>query len=199
MTRVALTGGIGSGKSAVADLLRERGCVVIDADALAREAVAPGSAGLVEVVGEFGPEVLDSAGHLDRGALAALAFSSPDRRRALEGILHPRIAARRQELLREQPEDVIVFCEVPLLVETGGRSGWDAVIVVDCPDDIRLQRLVEGRGMALDDARRRMSAQASREERLAIADYVIDNSGSRSSLSDQVSDILRSIDAARGT
>lgn len=195
--RVGLTGGIGSGKSSVSSLLRARGAVVIDADQLAREVVAPGSPGLAAVAEEFGPAAIAADGSLDRAALAAIVFSDPARRRALESITHPRIAALSAALIAAAPPGSVVVYDMPLLVEQGPSTmqGWDAIVVVDAPDDVRLSRLV-ARGMAAEDAGARMSAQVSREERLAAADFVVDNSGSLRDLEDQVDRLWAQLRAA---
>ena len=185
--RIALTGGIGSGKSTVAQFLRSRGAVVVDADAIAREVVEPGQPALAEIRETFGPEVIAADGRLDRARLAEIVFSDADALARLNGITHPRIAERSAELLARAPSDAVVVYDMPLLVEQGpaALAGWDRIIVVDCPDDTRLERLVE-RGLDADDAGRRISAQATREERLAVADVVIDNSGDLSALESQL-------------
>lgn len=186
--RIAVTGGIGSGKSAVTGLLAQHGAVVIDADAIAREIVEPGQPALRDITEEFGPAVMRSDGTLDRQALASIVFSDADALARLNSITHPRIAERSAELLDRAPDDAVVVYDMPLLVEQGSAAlqGWDYVIVVDCPDALRLDRLVR-RGMDRQDARRRMDAQASREDRLAAADIVLDNSGDLDALRSQVS------------
>jgi len=185
--RVALTGGIGSGKSTVSDLLAERGAIIIDADAIARAIVEPGEPALTEIAEAFGAVMIGPDERLDRGRLAALVFDDPDALRRLNAITHPRIAQRSTELIAQAPTGAVVVYDMPLLVEQGTEalSGWDHIVVVDCPDDVRLDRVVE-RGMDIEDARRRMASQARREERLSVADTVIDNSGDLSSLSRQV-------------
>ena len=185
MRRVGLTGGIGSGKSTVSAMFADLGAFVIDADAVAREVVEPGSDGLRALVEEFGPHILSSDGALDRAALADLVFSDPGARERLNAITHPRIAARTAELMAELPEDAVMIHDVPLLAELGLQSAYDLVVVVDAPDDVRIQRLV-ARGLSEADARARIAAQASRAQRLAIADVVIDNSGDLTSLRAQV-------------
>jgi len=177
MLTVGLTGGIGSGKSSVARLLALRGAVVIDADVIARDIVQPGEPTLQRVVERFGAEILLPDGHLNRGALAAVVFNDSDALADLNAIMHPVIAQRSRELERQAPAGSVIVHDSPLLVEQGLDHAYDVVVVVDCPDDVRLDRLVNQRGMAADDARARMAAQASRDERLAVADYVIDNSG----------------------
>ena len=176
MKSVALTGGIGSGKSTVASLLAERGAYVVDADAIAREVVRPGEPALRQIAQEFGSEVLAPDGSLDRGALASVVFGDSAALARLNAITHPRIAQRSAELTASAPADALVVYDMPLLVEQGPEAlvGWDAVVVVDAPDEVRLERLVT-RGLDRADAQRRMAAQASREERLAAADVVIDN------------------------
>lgn len=186
---VGLTGGIGSGKSEVARLLAAYGAVVVDADALAREAVAPGTAGLERVVAEFGAEILDPDGTLDRGRLAAEVFADPQARRRLEAIVHPVVAARSAELVAAAPDDAVVVYDVPLLVENGLAPGFDLVVVVDAPEEVRVERLVAGRSMSEGDVRDRIGAQATREERLAVADVVLDNAGTLEQLEDQVAEL----------
>jgi dephospho-CoA kinase len=183
---VGLTGGIGSGKSTVARLLADKGAVVIDADRLAREVVEPGTEAYRRVVERFGPGVVAPDGTLDRPALARIVFADPEARRDLERITHPAIGARMAERMAElSGTDAVVVLDVPLLVESG-RTDVAGVIVVDCPEEVAVERLVAQRGMDPVDARRRMAAQASREERLARADFVIDNSGSPEELRAQV-------------
>lgn len=185
MRRVGLTGGAGAGKSTVAARLRELGAVVIDADALAREVLAPNTDGLREVVLAFGDHVLRPDGSLDRAALAAVVFADPEQRLRLEQITHPRIAARTAELLAGVPDDAVVVHDVPLLVEKSLGSAYDLVIVVDAPVDLRVRRLV-GRGLTEADARARIAAQATEEERRAVAGVWLDNAGSPDDLVRQV-------------
>jgi dephospho-CoA kinase len=175
---VGLTGGIGSGKSEVSRRLAELGAVLIDADLLAREAVEPGSEGLAEVVRAFGPSVLQDDGALDRAALGAMVFADPERRGQLNAIVHPRVRARAAELMAAASDEAVVVQDIPLLVETGQAGSFDVVVVVDAPDDVRIRRLAERNGMTREEATARMAAQATREERLAAADHVIENSGS---------------------
>lgn len=183
--RVGLTGGTGAGKSTVARRLAERGAVVVDADVLARGVLAPGTPGLAAVVEEFGPGVLTPDGALDRASLAAVAFSSPDRRRALEAITHPRIAARSHQLFGAAPPDAVVVHDVPLLVEKRMGANYHLVLVVDAPEDVRVARLVE-RGLTGADARARIAAQAGDAERRAAADVWLDNSGDQTALESHV-------------
>lgn len=175
---VGLTGGIASGKSAVADLLAERGAVIVDSDRLAREVVAPGTAGLAEVVRRFGPGVLAADGSLDRAALGRIVFADPSARAELEAIVHPRVRARASELTASAPPGAVVVQVIPLLVETGQDGDFDIVVVVDVDPEVQLARLRQRDGFGPAEAAARVSAQASRERRLQAADAVIDNSGS---------------------
>ena len=195
MIKVGLTGGIGSGKSEVARLLAAHGAVVVDADALAREAVAPGSEGLARVVAEFGADVLDVDGSLDRSKLAQIVFADADRLAALNAIVHPYVGRRSQEIVAAVPADAVVVYDVPLLVENRLESEFDVVIVVDAPVGVRLRRLVEHRGMDLADARSRMAAQALDEVRRASADVVLVNDGDLDTLRRRVAQLW----ADRGT
>ena len=185
MIRIGLTGGIGSGKSTVARLLAERGAVVIDADHIAREIVEPGQPALTEIAERFGAEVISPDGSLDRGALAAIVFADSHALADLNAITHPRIAQRTAELIEAAPDDAVVVYDMPLLVENGLTEGWDHVIVVDADREVRIQRLIE-RGLDAADIEARMSRQASDEERRAVADIVIDNSGDIDALETQV-------------
>ncbi len=198
MLRVGLTGGIGSGKSTVAALLAERGAVVIDADVLAREVVAPGTPGYDRVVATFGPDVLAPDGTLDRPRLGQLVFADADLLAALNGIVHPLVAARSADLAAEAPEDAVLVMDIPLLVENHLEGAYDVVVVVDAPDDVRLDRLVRVRGLPEADARSRMAAQASREERLEAADFVVDNSGDPTELAQAVDSLWSDLVAASG-
>lgn len=187
---VGLTGGIGSGKSTVAGLLAARGAVVVDADRLAREVVAAGTPGHRAVVDRFGPRVVAGDGSLDRKALAGVVFDDPEALADLNAIVHPAVrAAIADRLAALAPTDAVVVLEIPLLVESGRSYGASKVIVVDCPEEVALRRLADGRGMDPDDARRRMAAQVSRAERLAAADVVIDNAGSLADLKAQVDEV----------
>ncbi|MGV9561643.1 dephospho-CoA kinase [Streptomyces sp. NPDC003480] len=175
MLKVGLTGGIGAGKSEVSRLLVECGAVLIDADRIAREVVAPGTPGLAAVVEAFGEDVLTPDGSLDRPRLGSLVFSDPGKLAVLNSIVHPLVGARSRELETAAPEDAVVVHDVPLLTENGLAPLYDVVVVVDASPATQLDRLVRLRGMTEEDARARMAAQASREKRLEIADIVIDN------------------------
>jgi len=194
--RVGLTGGVASGKSTVSAMLAELGAVVIDADLLAREAVAPGSDGLAEVVAAFGPEVLTPEGELDRPAVGAIIFADPERRRVLESILHPRVRARAAQIESAVAAEAVVVHDIPLLAETGQAAGFDAVVVVDVPAEVQVERMTRLRGMAREDAEARIAAQASREQRRAIATYVIDNTGSIEDLRAEVARVFGELQSA---
>ena len=183
--RIGLTGGIGSGKSTVSALLAARGAVVIDADRIAREVVEPGTPGLAAVVDAFGADVVTADGSLDRPALAAVVFGDPEARKRLDGIVHPLVRSRAAELASAAPEDAVVVHDVPLLVETGQAGSYDLVLVVEADPETRVSRLVR-RGLTADDARARMAAQATDEQRRAVADVVLDNSGTEAELAAQV-------------
>lgn len=187
--RIGLTGGIASGKSTVSARLAQLGAVVVDADRLAREVVEPGTAGLAAVVEEFGDDVLTDDGTLDRAALGALVFASDDRRRALEAIIHPLVRAAGAELEASAAPGALVVHDIPLLVEAGRAEDFDAVVVVDVGTDVQIDRMVRDRGMSEDDARARIAAQASREQRLAVADVVIENTGSLDDLLARVDEV----------
>lgn len=176
MIRVGLTGGIGSGKSTVAGLLAEHGALVIDADRMAREVVEPGQPALAEIAERFGSQALAADGSLDRSALAAIVFTDATALSDLNAITHPRIAQRTAELIEAAASDAVVVYDVPLLVETNAAEGWDAVIVVEADHDVRVRRLIE-RGLTEEDIEARMSRQATDEQRRAVADIVIVNSG----------------------
>lgn len=186
MLRVGLTGGIGSGKSEISRRLAAHGAVLIDADALAREAVAPGTPGLAEVVAAFGGGVLGSDGSLDRARLGDIVFADKALLAKLNGIVHPRVEARMRELEDAAEPGSIVVHDVPLIAESGIAGHFDVVLVVDCPPEQQLDRLVRLRGMTREQAMARMAAQASPEQRLAIADIVVDNSGTLAELDQQV-------------
>lgn len=183
--RVGLTGGVGAGKSSVAALLAERGAVVIDADAVAREVVEPGTPGFAAVVEHFGASVVGADGRLDRPALAAIVFADAGQRNALNAIVHPLVRRRSGELMAAAPAGAIVVYDMPLLVEHGSAADFDVVVVVLADVDVRLRRLAD-RGMPADDARARMANQASDDERRAVADEVVVNDGDRATLAAQV-------------
>lgn len=198
---MGLTGGIGSGKSTVSALLEERGAVVVDADRIAREVVGPGGPAYQPVVDRFGPGVVTADGAIDRPALAAVVFADPSARADLEAITHPVVGAAMAERLTAQAgTDHVVVLDVPLLVEGGRRRsggvasgqrqdlphGVAAVVVVDTPPEVAVSRLVRDRGMKAAEVEARMAAQATREDRLALADVVIDNSGSTEDLVGEV-------------
>ncbi|MEU3573114.1 dephospho-CoA kinase [Kitasatospora sp. NPDC036755] len=186
MLKIGLTGGIGAGKSEVSRLFAAHGAVIVDSDVIAREVVAPGTDGLAAVVAEFGPRVLREDGTLDRPALGAVVFADPERLKALNAIVHPLVRARSAELEAAAAPDAVVVHDVPLLAENGLAPLFDLVVVVDAADEVRVDRLVRLRGMAEEEARARMAAQASREDRLAIADLVIDNGGGLAELEARV-------------
>jgi dephospho-CoA kinase len=183
---IGLTGGIGSGKSTVSALLAERGAVIVDADRIAREVVEPGTPGLAAVVSAFGEGVVGPDGGLDRAALAAVVFADAEARARLDGIVHPLVRARAAEVVAAAPPDAVLVHDIPLLVETGQAGRYELVLVVQADLDTRVARLV-ARGMTEDDARARIAAQATDEQRAAVADVVLDNSGTREELAAQVS------------
>ena len=199
MLRVGLTGGIGSGKSEVARRLAARGAVLTDADVAAREVVVPGSRGLSQIVAAFGDNVLSPDGSLDRARLGEIVFGDPGLRARLNGIVHPlvrewmdaaeRTAAQAADRSAAKTRGPIVVHDVPLLAESRGKGGFDLVIVVDVPAELQAERLVSQRGMTRGQARARMEAQASREQRLEVADIVIDNSGSLDDLDCRVAEV----------
>jgi dephospho-CoA kinase len=187
---VGLTGGVASGKSTVSAVLRDLGAVVVDADALAREVVEPGTPGLAAVAAAFGPEVLADDGSLDRGRLGAVVFADPDRRQALEAIIHPLVRARAAQIEAAADPGAVVVHDIPLLVETGQEKSFDAVIVVDVPEDVQVERAARERGWSREEARSRIAAQASREQRRAAATYVVDNSGTTEDLRQRVAEVF---------
>jgi dephospho-CoA kinase len=186
--RVGLTGGVGSGKSTVATLLAEHGAVVIDADAIAREVVEPGTPGFEAVVATFGEDVVGPDGRLDRPKLAGIVFGDESKRVQLNAIVHPLVGQRTIELAQAAPADAVVVYDIPLLVENNMAAGFDIVLVVEADQDLRLARLAE-RGMAADDARERMAAQATDEQRREVADVVIENNDSLADLKATVDDL----------
>lgn len=189
MFRVGLTGGIAAGKSVALDRFAELGACVIDADVLAREAVAPGTVGLEEVVEAFGDGVLAPDGSLDRARLGTIVFGDDEARRRLNGIVHPevrRLSAEREALVAARDPRAVVVHDIPLLVETGQAESFHLVAVVVAPEDVRLQRLVTSRGMSEDEARARIAAQATDAERLAVADVTLDGGGAPEALRTEV-------------
>jgi len=190
---VGLTGGVASGKSTVSAMLAELGAVVIDADQLAREVVAPGTGGLARVVEEFGPRVLTETGDLDRAALGAVVFADEDARRRLEGIIHPLVHARGRELEESAPAGALVVHDIPLLAESGRAESFDAVIVVDAPREVQVERMTSSRGWTVEEAEARIAAQATREQRLAVATHVIENTGTLEDLRDRVTEVFEEL------
>jgi dephospho-CoA kinase len=187
---VGLTGGIGSGKSTTAALLRARGAAVIDADELARRAVEPGSAALTRVADRFGPGVLLDGGGLDRAAMARIVFEDPEARRALEAIVHPEVARLFMEAVeRYRGTDRVVVYVVPLLVENHLEAMFDLVIVVTAPEGVRVARVIRDRGLTEDEARARMAAQPTDEERVRVADEILDNAGPPEALASAVDEL----------
>jgi dephospho-CoA kinase len=187
--RVGLTGGIGSGKSEVSRRLAAQGAVLIDADQISRQVVEPGTPGLAAIVAEFGPEVLLPDGSLNRPRLGEMIFADPELRGKLNGIVHPIVRARSQELEDAAEPGAIVVQDVPLLTENKLAGLFDLVVVVDVPPRVQIDRLTRNRDMTREQAKARMDAQASRADRLAIAAIVIDNSGSLAELDRQVGEL----------
>ncbi|OBB81244.1 dephospho-CoA kinase [Mycobacterium colombiense] len=178
MLRIGLTGGIGAGKSALSSTFEQCGAVIVDGDVIAREVVQPGTEGLAALVEAFGSDILLADGSLDRPALAAKAFRDDEARKTLNGIVHPLVGNRRSEIIASVPEDSVVVEDIPLLVESGMAPLFPLVVIVHADVEVRLRRLVDQRGMPEDDARARIAAQASDEQRRAVADIWLDNSGS---------------------
>ena len=193
MTRVGLTGGVASGKSTVATMLADLGAVVIDADALARDVVAGGTPGLAAVVEEFGEELLGPDGELDRPAMGRLVFGDESARRRLEAIVHPLVFERIVQLEEQAPEGAVVVHDIPLLAESGRADTFDAVIVVDAPEEVQVARMTGDRGWTPEDARSRIAAQADPADRLAIATHVIENTGTREDLRNRVAEVFAEV------
>lgn len=197
MVRLGLTGGIGSGKSFVAQLLKDRGALLIDADAISRDLMKPGEQTLADVISTFGPQLLTEDGELNRAALASIVFNDAAARQQLNAIVHPAVRARSQEIAERAAADPnfsgIIVEDIPLLTETGQASTFDGVIVVETAEEVRLHRLVHQRGMQETDAQARIRAQATDAERRAIATWVVDNSGSRSETEEQIEKIWAEI------
>lgn len=194
--RVGLTGGVASGKSTVSVMLADLGAVVIDAYLLAREVVEPGTDGLAEIVTAFGPGVLTAEGTLDRPAVGTLVFADEAKRRTLEAIIHPRVRERGAELEAAAPPGAVIVHDIPLLAETGQADRFDAVVVVDVPVEVQRDRMVRLRGMSPADADARIAAQATREQRLAVATHVIDNTGTIEQLRARVADVYAELVAS---
>ena len=201
MLTVGLTGGIGSGKSAVSRLLVERGAVVVDADLVAREVVEPGTPGLACVVERFGPEVLQADGTLDRAALGKRVFSDPEALQALNAIVHPLVGERTGALLEQARTSgaPVVVHDVPLLVENGLAELYDVVVVVAASPETQLDRLVRLRGMDEQEARQRIAAQAPLQDKLAVATHVIRNDGPLQELAPQVDRLWHALTGVSGT
>ncbi|HYT09478.1 MAG TPA: dephospho-CoA kinase [Mycobacteriales bacterium] len=191
MVQIGLTGGIAAGKSAVASRFAELGALVVDADAIAREVVEPGTPGLAAVVAEFGPRVLAADGALDRAALARVVFGDEEALARLDRIVHPLVRRRVAQMAAAAPPGTVVVQDVPLLVETGGARGYDLVVVVEAPEEVRVGRLGRDRGMDAAEARARMAAQASDAERRAVADVVLLNDGDLDGLRAEVDRVWR--------
>jgi dephospho-CoA kinase len=191
--RVGLTGGIAAGKTVVSDALRAHGAVVIDADVLAREVVEPGTPGLAAVVDRFGRSVLTPAGRLDRAALGQIVFADLQARRDLEAIIHPAVRARAAAIEAAAGPDAVVVHVIPLLVETGQHDQFDVLVVVDVAPDVQLARLRQRTGLDADAAAARISAQTGRQERLALADVVLDNNAAPDDLTEQVDALWRDL------
>ncbi len=189
MYRVGLTGGIGAGKSEVSRRLAAQGAVVIDADAVAREVVAPGTPGLAKVTAAFGPGVLSPDGSLDRTRLGEIVFGDRSLRARLNAIIHPLVAARMLEIEQQAGPGALIVHDVPLITENGLAGNYDIVVVVDVAPRTQLERLIKQRGMTREQASARIAVQATREQRLAVAGLVIDNSGSLPELDRQVGEL----------
>jgi dephospho-CoA kinase len=195
MVRVALTGGIASGKSMVAAELAARGAIIIDADVLAREVVEPGTPALAAIIDRFGEQVV-TEGRLDRPRLAQLVFADPLARRDLERIVHPAVRVRAAELERAAGPAAIVVHVIPLLVETGQQGDFDLVVTVDVDHETQIQRLVARNGFTRAEAESRIAAQASREDRKIAADVVVDNTGSVTQLREQIDELWAGLSSA---
>jgi dephospho-CoA kinase len=195
MLKVGLTGNIAAGKSSVADVWRSLGATIVDADELARRAVEPGTPAHAAIAAEWGTWVLEEGGGLDRAALRQIVFADPDARARLEGIVHPAVAALRDEHYREAQArgDSLVVADIPLLFEVGMADEFDVVVLVDAPEEVRLQRLVSDRGLDAEEARRMVAAQMPAELKRARADVVINNTGTRGDLQDRARDVWRDL------
>ncbi len=199
MLLVGLTGGLGAGKSTVARMLADRGAVLVDADELARRALEPGSRAYQQVSDLFGDQVVTPSGELDRAAIAATVFSEPERRRALESIVHPEVFRMLAEIVeaRRGSDDIIVF-DAPVIVETGFHDACDVVVVVTAPEEERVARAARDRGMTADQARARIRAQIGDQEREAVADVVISNDGDVVRLKHRVEELWERLRAREG-
>lgn len=191
--RVGLTGGIASGKSTVSAMFAELGAVIIDGDVLAREVVAKGTPGLSAVIDLFGEDLLTPEGELDRPSMGAIVFNDEAKRKQLEGIVHPLVFERYAALEAATGPDDVVIHDIPLLAESGRAFEFDAVVVVDVPEEVQMQRMLEDRGWTEADARSRIASQATREDRLAIATHVIENVGTLDLLRDRVAEVHASL------
>jgi dephospho-CoA kinase len=189
MLRIGLTGGIGAGKSALSKTFSECGGIIVDGDVIAREVVEPGTEGLASLVDAFGDDILRPDGALDRPALAAKAFRDDEARKKLNGIVHPLVGKRRSEIIAAVAEDAVVVEDIPLLVESGMAPLFPLVVVVHADVEVRVRRLVEQRGMSEEDARARIAAQATDEQRRAVADVWLDNSGEPEELVERAHDV----------
>jgi len=187
--RIGLSGGIGAGKSTVSSTLRDLGAIVVDGDVIAREVVEPGTEGLAKLVETFGEQILSDDGSLNRPALAAIAFTDDVKRQTLNGIVHPLVGKRRSELIEAAADDAVIVEDIPLLVESGMGPLFPLVIIVNADEDLRVKRLIEHRGFTEQDARARIAAQATEEQRRAVADVWLDNTGSADELVDQVREL----------
>ncbi|MGL5406092.1 MAG: dephospho-CoA kinase [Propionibacteriaceae bacterium] len=198
MLRVGLTGGIASGKTIVSDELMRYGAIIIDADVLAREVVAPGTNGLRQIAEHFGSKVLTADGSLDRSALASIVFADDKARAELNAIVHPLVRKRAQELEVLASADAIVVHVIPLLVETRQADQFDVVVVVDISEEAQICRLMERNNLTREQAQARIAAQASREERIAVADIVVSNQGSRRELLVQCNKLWKELQLCKG-
>jgi dephospho-CoA kinase len=187
--RIGLSGGIGAGKSTVSSTFSELGGIVVDGDVIAREVVEPGTEGLGKLVDAFGNDILHDDGSLNRPALAAIAFSDDEKRKILNGIVHPLVAHRRSELIAAAADDAVIVEDIPLLVESGMAPMFPLVVIVHADEDLRVKRLIEYRGFTEEDARARIAAQATEEQRRAVADVWLDNSGSAGALIEQAREL----------
>ncbi len=183
--RIGLSGGIGAGKSTVSSTFSDLGGIVVDGDVISREVVEPGTEGLTKLVEVFGEQILSDDGSLNRPALAAIAFSDEAKRQTLNGIVHPLVGKRRSELIASAGEDAVVVEDIPLLVESGMAPMFPLVIIVNADEDLRVKRLIEHRGFTEGDVRARIAAQATEEQRRAVADVWLDNTGSADQLIEQ--------------